>query len=326
MSDKRFKVLCVDGGGIKGLYSAEVLAMLEKTYGYPLSDYFDMICGTSTGGIIALGISAKIEMERIVSFYMDKGPLIFEKWEKKIKADWLLVFIQAIVTSKYDNKQLKTALKEVFGERKIKESNNLLCIPSFNISTATNRIFKKDYDKFNLDDDKYYIDVALATSAAPTYFPIHTIDNVNYIDGGLWANDPTMVAISEFARCFSDKYNGLDILSISSCEKSSAESPKCKKRSFVQWSKTLFDIYTNGQNQSSRFFLEQIKSHLDFDLNIVRIKNEGLSEQQSELINMDSADHEALQALSGIGKTVGANWKIKEEVEYFFQTKKTYYL
>lgn len=318
----RFKILCIDGGGIKGLYSAEVLAMLEKTYGYPLSDYFDMICGTSTGGIIALGISAKIEMERIVSFYMKKGPLIFGKWQKRINAEWLLGLIQAVISSKYSNKQLKKALMEVFGERKIKESNNLLCVPSYNISTATNRIFKKDYEKFTLDDEKYYVDVALATSAAPTYFPIHTIDNVDYIDGGLWANDPTMVAISEYLRCFSDKYNGLDILSISSCEKNSAESPKKKNCSFFRWRKTLFDVYTNGQNQCNRFFLDQVRSHLDFDLNIVRIKNEGLSEQQSELISMDSADSLALQALSGIGKTVGANWKIKEDVEYFFRTKK----
>lgn len=324
MSGKRFKILCIDGGGIKGLYSAEVLNTLEYTYG-PLSDYFDMLCGTSTGGIIALGISAKIPMQDIVKFYESKGAAIFSQWKKfwPLK-DLLLMIKQSLICSKYSNRSLKKALVEVFGERKIAESNNLLCIPSYNITCAQTRVFKKDYNQFNQDDQKTYVDVALATSAAPTYFPLHTINNVDYIDGGLWANDPTLVAISEYLYSFSDEYEGVDILSISSCEKSSAETLCCKNRSFLAWSQTLFDIYNNGQNQSSRFFVEKLKNHLKFDLNIVRIQNAPLSPQQAKIIAMDNASKHALKCLSGIGKTVGANYKDKPEVKKFFETKKTF--
>jgi hypothetical protein len=144
------------------------------------------------------------------------------------------------------------------------------------------------------------------------------------VDGGLWANDPTQVAISEYLFSFADKYDGVDILSISSCEKSSAETPYCKHRSFLAWSRTLFDMYTNGQNQFSRFFIERLKNHLDFDLNIVRIQNAPLSPVQAKIIDMDNASWRALKCLSGIGKTVGANYKDKTEVKYFFETKKTY--
>lgn len=78
MEEKQhFKILCVDGGGIKGLYSSQVLAEIEKAHNVCLSDYFDLICGTSTGGIIALGISAGIPMQKIVGFYQDCGPKIF---------------------------------------------------------------------------------------------------------------------------------------------------------------------------------------------------------------------------------------------------------
>ena len=77
INNKKFKILCIDGGGIKGLYSAQVLAELESAYNVRLSDYFDLICGTSTGGIIALGVSASIEMGKIVEFYKECGPRIF---------------------------------------------------------------------------------------------------------------------------------------------------------------------------------------------------------------------------------------------------------
>lgn len=82
---KKFKILCIDGGGIKGLYSAQVLAKFEESFNTRLSDHFDLICGTSTGGIIALGVSAKIPMKDVVEFYENYGPKIFaSKWKNLI--------------------------------------------------------------------------------------------------------------------------------------------------------------------------------------------------------------------------------------------------
>lgn len=73
---KKFKILCIDGGGIKGLYSAQLLAKFEEVFRTNLSDHFDLICGTSTGGIIALGASLKIPMSKVVEFYEQKGSQI----------------------------------------------------------------------------------------------------------------------------------------------------------------------------------------------------------------------------------------------------------
>lgn len=80
---KPFKILSIDGGGIKGLYSAVVLARLEKVFKTLLSDKFDLICGTSTGGILALAIAMKIPMETAVKFYEQKGPIIFDEQNKR---------------------------------------------------------------------------------------------------------------------------------------------------------------------------------------------------------------------------------------------------
>lgn len=79
---KKFKILCIDGGGIKGLYSAQLLAKFEEVFRTNLSDHFDLICGTSTGGIIALGASLKIPMSKVVEFYEQKGSQIFTQWIK----------------------------------------------------------------------------------------------------------------------------------------------------------------------------------------------------------------------------------------------------
>lgn len=90
MIKKPFKILCIDGGGIKGLYSAELLAKFEKVFGCVISDCFDMLCGTSTGGIIALAASLKIPMSDVVLFYQKHGPLIFNE---SIKQDQVVVSI-----------------------------------------------------------------------------------------------------------------------------------------------------------------------------------------------------------------------------------------
>lgn len=89
---KPFKILCIDGGGIKGLFSAQVLAKFEEVFKTNISDQFDLICGTSTGGIIALAASAKIPMCEVVRFYEEKGPLIFAEHQKAFLGKmWLLM-------------------------------------------------------------------------------------------------------------------------------------------------------------------------------------------------------------------------------------------
>lgn len=327
INNKKFKILCIDGGGIKGLYSAQVLAELESAYNVRLSDYFDLICGTSTGGIIALGISASIEMEKIVKFYKECGPKIFRSnWKKCGKfGNFMLGIRQAIIRSKYSQKHLRKALEEVFGQKTISESKNLLCIPAYNLTDGRPRIFKRDYGWLNKDNDKTYVDVALATSAAPTYFPIHKIKSTNYIDGGVYANNPILVGLTEylFKWAKSGQFNSVDILSISSCEKNYGWSPKKKRLPFFNWRENLFDCYSHGQEINEAKFLEVLKDSgmLKFDLNIVRILNERISGNQEQIISMDNASNDAFDLLISKGQSTGAC--CKDNVRAFFQNKKT---
>lgn len=326
---KKFKILCIDGGGIKGLYSAKVLEKFEESFNTNLSDHFDLICGTSTGGIIALGVSAKIPMKNVVKFYEDFGPKIFaSKWKKLgTLGNYVLGLKQALLTSKYSQKPLKEALTSVFGSRTIAESHNLLCIPAYNLTDASPRIFKRDYRSLNQDNSKSYVEVALATAAAPTYLPIQEINKLDYVDGGLFANNPILVGLTEylFKWAGTGMFDGVDILSISSCEKSQGWSPDKRRLSFYKWKDTIFDCYSNGQSLTESFFLTQLinSGALNFDLNIVRVANKPVSSQQEEFVGMDDASRHSLKILASIGAKTGVNFKEKEEVRAFFKTGKT---
>lgn len=324
-----FKILSIDGGGIKGLYSAKVLSIFEESFKTNLSDHFDLICGTSTGGLIALAASLKIPMSEVVDFYKKHGNDIFASRLKCLggPGNLLLGLKQALVTSKYRQKSLREALEKVFGNRKIGESNNLLCIPAYNLTSAQPRIFKRDYMTLDRDNNLSYVDVGLATSAAPTYFPIKEIESNDYVDGGLFANNPVLVGLTEYLFKWSNKklFDGVDILSISSCEKGLAWSPKHLRRSFFFWRDYLFDCYSHGQILNEDFFLKQLinSNSLKFDLNIVRVNNTPISSQQEKFVSMDNASKQSMKILEGLGKQTGKTYKEKQEVKAFFSESKT---
>ncbi|HWY37114.1 MAG TPA: patatin-like phospholipase family protein, partial [Bacteroidia bacterium] len=145
MNDKKFKILCIDGGGIKGLYSACVLARFEEKTGKKITDHFDMICGTSTGGLIALGLASGKSAQELADLYFEKGSKIFATSNNGIiryfQSKWQF-FKQLLLWGKHSNKELKKIVEETFGARTMGEADNLLCIPSFNLIKGEPRVFK----------------------------------------------------------------------------------------------------------------------------------------------------------------------------------------
>lgn len=324
---KVFKILSIDGGGIKGLFSAQVLAKFEEVYKTKTSDHFDLICGTSTGGIIALAISLKIPMSDICKFYLQYGNDIFNEKAKKTKYGRLSLRCNQIFgKGKYKCEALNQALTNVFGQKTMSESHNLLCIPSYNIITGQPRVFKKNYDVLSEDDNKSYVDVALATAAAPTYFPVRDINKERFIDGGVWANNPTLVGLTEYISKFNKEYNSVEILSISSLELPSGEDyNKPLHRSFIHWQDTLFDTFTAGQSFFTNFFMENLSKSSSIPIKYKRIKNDALSSVQQNSIDMDNAAVSSLSLLENIGKTTGVKYKDDEDIKRLFSTKKTYF-
>jgi len=239
-------------------------------------------------------------------------------------------FKQAAWGGKYSNKSLQVHLEKVFGAKTLGELNNLVCIPSFNLTQGKPRVFKYPHPEGDFFKDKNVplVDVALATSAAPTYLPIHRYENELYVDGGVWANNPSLCGVLEALQYFvgEDKeYDRIDLLSIPSVEESSAWTPDAvKNQSFARWRDKLFQTSMDGQAFFTDFFLKNTIEKLAPNSKYHRIKSPALSKVQMDMISMDRTDKAALDTIKGLGDFQGAEIALDENVLHFFKTPKTY--
>jgi hypothetical protein len=333
MESKTFKILSIDGGGIKGLYSATVLARFEEKTGKKITDCFDMICGTSTGGLIALGLANGMSAQSLSDLYFEKGSEIFPTsnyiFIRIVQSKWQF-FKQLLFCNKHSIKPLKLILENIFGNKTMNDANNLLCIPSFNLTTGEPRVFKKSHSTIGFFADKNIkmVDVALATSSAPTYFPVHEHNEFLYADGGVWANNPSMCGLLEALDYYvgeGKEYDTYQLLSISSISQPSGWSSTSKKsKSFRTWGNKLFQTSLDGQSFFTHFFLSKIVKKIDPKGTYFRIPPPELSLQQMGLISMDRADQKALKTIRTLGNHVGNTYAMKSEILEFFETEKTY--
>ena len=213
------RILSIDGGGIKGVFAATILAEFEEDIGKPLHKYFDLIAGTSTGGIIAIGLALEIPAKDILKFYEDEGPAIFcqeyrgiRGWiaKKYHKAKWLSW------GPKYPSEKLERALLKAFSDKKIGDAKTRLLIPAWHGKANKVYIYKTAHsERLNTDYKETAVDAAMATAAAPTYFREHiTKNDVGLVDGGVWANNPSALAVAEGIGTLGWKRDEIRLLSI----------------------------------------------------------------------------------------------------------------
>lgn len=192
--ENRFQVLSLDGGGLKGIFTASFLAEWERTTGRPAHESFDLIAGTSTGGIIALALGLGYPASDILQFYLDNGEVIFPPETFRSVGD-----ARQAIGSRYKPDALETKLSEFFGEARLGDSYTRLVIPAYHADLGDIYIFKTSHhERLRVDYRNRVIDVARATCAAPTYFPPASLeDGLRLIDGGVWANNPVQLAVVE---------------------------------------------------------------------------------------------------------------------------------
>ena len=217
------KILTIDGGGIRGTFPAAFLANLEKDLEYPIGRYFDLISGTSTGGIIAIGLALGLTASDILKLYEEKGPAIFAQMRSGIPG-WLSRHFRngrwLVWGPKYSAEPLRSALVGVLGERRLGEGQTRLMIPAWHPKTQGVYIFKTAHHlRLQTDYKELAVDAAMATAAAPTFFRQHiTANDVGLVDGGLWANNPIGIAVVEAISTLGWRADQLKVLSIGCLE------------------------------------------------------------------------------------------------------------
>lgn len=216
-----FRMLSIDGGGIKGILPAAVLAECERRFlkGGSAAAYFDLLAGTSTGGIIALGLSSGMRAAEVLDIYLTHGANIFPKgWTPPFAlgrvAKSIYRFARDMTVYHYDREPLERALRDCFGNRTLATVDRRLNIPTFDGFNEVNVLKTPHHPDFRLDWQEEIVTAALATSAAPTFFSTYRNGTRHYADGGVWANNPAMVALVDALSCFDLSRHSVDILSL----------------------------------------------------------------------------------------------------------------
>jgi len=210
MEKQHFKILAVDGGGIRGVFPAHILCCIKQRLDIDVSKQFNMIAGTSTGSIIAAAIACRIDPAEIVSLYREYGKNIFSR-----KRFWGPKKFESALRSLYDHDVLITALKKVFGDIRLGDIPLPLLIPATDIGNGCVHVFKSGYSKnFYRDKNVLLYEAILASCSAPTFFNPVKIQTYLLADGGLWANNPSLAAVIDARYRLNVELTDIRILSL----------------------------------------------------------------------------------------------------------------
>lgn len=279
-------ILALSGGGYKGLFSAHVLSYLEKEFDCPIAKKFDLIAGTSIGGIIAIALALEIPTEKIEKLFIDKGNIIFKK-----RHFWSNGYL---LNSKYNNTGLKDTLSDLFENKTIEDLKHKIIIPTVNYTEGKPQLFKTPHCAgLCKDKNTKLIDVAMATSAAPTYFPIYQSNLGDFVDGGLVANHPGYFATIEAQKYLTHNLQDIHQLHIGTISQKfiSPSSKRILKSSFFSWGAILISLIFSCQENTANFFLNYTLGNRYYsidgetsDKQAKKIKLDAVSEQSKTLL------------------------------------------
>jgi patatin-like phospholipase/acyl hydrolase len=299
------RVLAIDGGGIRGLIPALVCTEIERRSGRRVFELFDLIAGTSTGGIIACAVCAPdpLPASELVKLYEDEGPDIFDRslFQRIRSADGLL-------DEKYDDAALDRALERFLGHKRLAETKPDLIVPSYDTALPGPYFFKSSKARDAQEDDFPLSIVARATSAAPTYFePVEAGDR-SLVDGGVFATNPAMCALAEALNVVSPK--DVVVVSLGTGQRTHQRSfDEIKDWGLAAWARPILDVVFDGVSDAVDYQLQRVLDperylRLQVELTLASDHLDDASEdnlaklqgQAEELIASRSADLDALIA------------------------------
>lgn len=253
------RILSIDGGGIRGIVPATVLADLERRAARPAAELFDLLAGTSTGGIIALALTApaagggpRWRAEELVGLYREEGPRIFSRSlvKRVTSADGLL-------DERYANAHLREALRRYLGDATVGQAVTRVLVTAYDLEHRLPRFFKSWRD----DGAVPMALAAEATSAAPTYFEPVVVDGAPLVDGGVFAGNPAMCAYAEARRLHPTAQARVVSLGTGSQTRAIHES-QAKGWGMLEWARPIIDVVLDGSSEAVDYQLDQILGDL----------------------------------------------------------------
>lgn len=325
-----YRVLSLDGGGVRGLYTALLLEGLGKRFN-PSSNgdklepdvgsAFDLIVGTSTGAILATAMASGVPLSSVISLYRSKAKQIFPDpippADKPMKLfSWIL---RHLGKPGSDGVALRDAFREVLGDETVKEMYDrrgiALCIPAIDASSHKAWVFKTPHDTQNgrLGRDNAYslIDVCMASAAAPMVLPIHGVQKPEdpahsdwFVDGGLWANNPIMVALTE-ALEFAPENASIEVISVSTCPPFQAPiiSTDNSHRGLSGWTAGIgtLEMALDSQSSAYHYMAQTLSSQFSDRISYLRLEDPSVSSDWAEILRLDNPSEQCLNRLTKLG-------------------------
>lgn len=302
---KLVKVLSIDGGGIRGIIPAMVLARIEAQTQKRISEMFDLIAGTSTGGLLALGLTKprkdtqkpQYKAEELVRLYEQEGSIIF--------SPKTFAKLRALADEKYPANGIESVLKKYFGNTLLSEALTDVIVPSYDIEQRRPYFFKSRKAKNDPDRDFPMQKVARATSAAPTYFEplkLETDEITNYyalIDGGVFANNPAMCAYVEAKSIYPDATDFL-VVSLGTGELSTRLFyNQVKDWGMLQWAQPILHVVFDGSSDTVDYQLKLLLPALEEGTNrYYRFQTSLAGDMGDHLDNADPRNITSLKRLA----------------------------
>ena len=316
---KSLRVLSIDGGGMRGVYSSTYLSVLAKELAkrrkinnLDVGKAFDLIVGTSSGGILACALAAGIPLDEVSDLYSEHGQEIFPtKMPNGLKVTNL---IKLLCWSKHlarGNQALKQVLEKKFADMTLSQVYNrrgiALAIPAIEMSQHRSWIFKTSHLGGNRDDDFRLVDVCLATSAAPLYRSMARVEdpttpehNYVFVDGGLWANNPILVGMIDAIR-MTKSGDRIEIFSLGTCPRPPGDifDAEDMHRGPLGWKFGGEVVMTalDAQRFAYDNMADMLADHLDRDCSIVHFPQGDLPAESMPYLDLDETDKKATQML-----------------------------
>ncbi|AQQ54105.1 CBASS cGAMP-activated phospholipase [Planococcus lenghuensis] len=259
-------VLTIDGGGIRGIIPALILAEIEKRTGERICELFDLIAGTSTGGILALGLVKPNEngepaytAAKLATLYEDKSERIFDK-------QFIRYSLKGLFDERYSNEGIEEVLEEYFGDYRLSDSLTYVMIIAYEIEKRTPWFFKcfgNEHPNFTKQSgDLFMKDVAQATSAAPTYFEPKRIkigkELFAFVDGGIFANNPAMCAYADAKVLYPEEEELLVVSLGTGSQTEPIRYEKAKDWGVANWAPAIIGIAFDGLSETVDYQLRKL--------------------------------------------------------------------
>lgn len=319
---KKFRILSLDGGGLRGIVPLLVLKRIEEMTGKKIHELFDVIVGTSTGGIIACGltstkdgVSPALSIDQLIELYTTKGDTIFPRrtniFTKAIGG------IKSAFGPKFSAKGLDGLLKEYFGDLTLKDTLKPVIVTSYDIKNNDVVMFKTRNAVWDAERyDAKLSDACRATSAAPTYLPSFELkfDGKQRVcvDGGIYINNPVMAAVSDALRSVEGlSIKDIECLSLGTGVYTESLDDKTEGWGLLGWAMPITTIMMQATSKSSAYEASEIlKKHLRFQISICDKKRSDMA---------DSSPETSKYIIDKVNKEILGDERKIEELKKFFK-------